>query len=276
MTNKSISQLNSGSAVSDTDLFPDVQTVGIGPVKVTGAQIKTFTSNSPTLVTPAIGVATGTSLALGGATIGTNALAISGTSAMGSATYFPDGSQTDPSIAHSGDTNCGIFFPAADSIAFTTSGTEKGRFISNGYLGLGLTSPAVRLTVRGAEGTTSYLTGSFIGGTNGYGSFLHYSDGFTYNFGVGTDTNGDFKWFSGRFAGNSGTNRFTVSQNGNIVVGNDAIATNATDGFLYVPTCAGQPTGIPSAYTGRSAVVYDTTGNKLYIYNGGWKSATFS
>ena len=39
MTNKSISQLNAGAAVSSTDLFPDVQTVGVGPVKVTAAQI---------------------------------------------------------------------------------------------------------------------------------------------------------------------------------------------------------------------------------------------
>jgi hypothetical protein len=39
-------------------------------------------STSPSLVTPALGVATATSLALGGATIGTNALAVNGTSVV--------------------------------------------------------------------------------------------------------------------------------------------------------------------------------------------------
>jgi hypothetical protein len=78
MANVPISGLNPGAAVGPNDLFPDVQTVGVGPVKVTAAQIKTFTSNSPTLVTPNIGVATGSSLALGGAAIGSNVLAVNG------------------------------------------------------------------------------------------------------------------------------------------------------------------------------------------------------
>jgi hypothetical protein len=48
-----------------------------------------------------------------------------------------------------------------------------------------------------------------------------------------------------------------------------ALATNATNGFLYIPTCAGVPTGTPTAVTGKAAMVADTTGNKLYVYLGG-------
>jgi hypothetical protein len=72
----------------------------------------------------------------------------------------------------------------------------------------------------------------------------------------------------------SAIDRLTFDQNGNVVVGAAAIATNATNGFLYVPTCAGTPTGTPTTYTGRSPIVVDSTNNKLYFYSGGsWRDA---
>jgi len=58
----------------------------------------------------------------------------------------------------------------------------------------------------------------------------------------------------------------------NIVIGSAALATNATDGFLYIESCAGTPTGTPTAFTGRVPLVYDTTSNQFWIYAGGaWK-----
>jgi hypothetical protein len=40
---------------------------------------------------------------------------------------------------------------------------------------------------------------------------------------------------------------------------------------------AGTPSGTPSAsYTGRVPMVYDTAANKLWIYNGSWRSATLT
>lgn len=58
------------------------------------------------------------------------------------------------------------------------------------------------------------------------------------------------------------------------IVGNQALATSATDGFLYVPTCAGTPTGTPTTQTGTAPIVVDTTNNKLYFYSGGaWRDA---
>jgi hypothetical protein len=61
---------------------------------------------------------------------------------------------------------------------------------------------------------------------------------------------------------------------GSTVVGTAALATNATSGFLYVPTCAGTPTGVPATFTGTAPIVVDTTNNKLYFYSGGtWRDA---
>jgi hypothetical protein len=68
--------------------------------------------------------------------------------------------------------------------------------------------------------------------------------------------------------------RLRIDKAGNVIVNTAAIATDAADGFLYVPTCAGTPTGTPTAYTGRAPIVVDTTNHKLYFYSGGaWRDA---
>lgn len=60
---------------------------------------------------------------------------------------------------------------------------------------------------------------------------------------------------------------------GNWVIGSAALSTSATDGFLYIPTCAGTPSGTPTTYTGRAPIVYDASNDILYIYRSGWKKA---
>jgi hypothetical protein len=53
---------------------------------------------------------------------------------------FAAGSASTPSITTTGDTNTGIFFPAADTIAFSEGGTEAARFDSSGNLLVGTSS----------------------------------------------------------------------------------------------------------------------------------------
>ena len=60
---------------------------------------------------------------------------------------FADGSAAAPSITNDGDTNTGIFFPAADTIAFAEGGAEIARFDSSGNLGIGTSSPSSPLNV---------------------------------------------------------------------------------------------------------------------------------
>jgi hypothetical protein len=59
-----------------------------------------------------------------------------------------------------------------------------------------------------------------------------------------------------------------LTSGGSLVVG-AAIATNTTDGFLYIPTCAGTPTGVPTVQAGTVPMVYDTVNHVLCIYDGG-------
>ena len=66
----------------------------------------------------------------------------------------------------------------------------------------------------------------------------------------------------------------SIDASGNFAIGTAALATTATNGFLYIPTCAGTPTGVPTAITGRAPIVIDSTNNKLYFYSGGaWRDA---
>jgi len=73
---------------------------------------------------------------------------------------FPDGSAAAPSIAHTGDLNAGIFFPAADTVAVATAGTERMRIDSSGNVLVGTTSSILttaRLTVQ-ATGSSGIIS----------------------------------------------------------------------------------------------------------------------
>ncbi len=75
---------------------------------------------------------------------------------------------------------------------------------------------------------------------------------------------------------NGSTLRMWIDNKGSVAIGDNSstLATGATDGFLYIPTCAGTPTGAPTAHTGTAPIIINTTNNKLYFYSGGaWRDA---
>lgn len=70
------------------------------------------------------------------------------------------------------------------------------------------------------------------------------------------------------------TPRMEIQNNGSVVLGDQAaaLATTVTDGFLYIRSCAGVPTGVPTAVAGAVPMIYDTTNLRLYVYAGGaWR-----
>ncbi len=71
------------------------------------------------------------------------------------------------------DTNTGMFFPAADTVAVTTGGSERMRVDASGNLGLGTTSPNEKVTIA-SSGSASYvqICDSSTGTTSGDGLFL--------------------------------------------------------------------------------------------------------
>lgn len=61
---------------------------------------------------------------------------------------FAAGSAAAPSITTNNDTNTGIFFPAADTLAFAEGGVEAMRIDSSANVGIGTSSSASRLHIR--------------------------------------------------------------------------------------------------------------------------------
>jgi len=75
-----------------------------------------------------------------------------------------------------------------------------------------------------------------------------------------------------KYNGTDWVGAITEDVNNNVTVGEASLATTATDGFLYIPSCAGTPTGTPTSKTGFAPLVIDSTNNKLYAYIGGaWR-----
>jgi hypothetical protein len=100
---------------------------------------------------------------------------------MTGALGFVAGSASTPSLFASGDTNTGIFFPAADTIAFAEGGVEAARFDSTGNLGIGTTSPTTRLTVSSTTGGKNFevistSTASYSYNTNSTASSVFGQD----------------------------------------------------------------------------------------------------
>src|SRR5574343_79244 len=56
---------------------------------------------------------------------------------------------------------------------------------------------------------------------------------------------------------------------GSVAFNDAALATDATRGFLMIPSCAGTPTGTPADIpTGQAPIVYDSTNKKLCVWDG--------
>lgn len=78
-------------------------------------------------------------------------------------------------------------------------------------------------------------------------------------------------------SGSGSTPVLSLDSAGNVVAGSlAALITTATDGFLYIPSMPGVPTGVPTSKTGKVAMVFDTTNNRLYNYDAGWILAGIS
>ena len=91
-------------------------------------------------------------------------------------------------IVHSGDTNTKIRFPSADTITAETSGSERFRIDSSGYVGIATTSPLRPLSIgtygsgnaeiafgSATDGVASLLFGDGSSGSDVYRGYVQYN-----------------------------------------------------------------------------------------------------
>jgi hypothetical protein len=185
--------------------------------------------------------------------------------ASGVTINFADGSASTPSITNDGDSNTGIFFPAADTIAFSEGGAEVARFDSSGNLGIGTSSPTAKLHVAGNMRITGVSagiaaitipSGDIIGDVSS-GAMAIGNVGDTSSE-TRIITRGFTAFRTGATDGVTGTERMRITSSGNLLVGTTNNSENSRFVF-YNPS--GRAGYFQQADTGNWGLCVDTPNN---------------
>lgn len=136
-----------------------------------------------------------------------------------------------PSVTTTGDTNTGLYFPAADTLAATTGGTERMRIDTSGNVGIGTSSPSARLQAYGTSGTAQ----ARLGTANGYVEVTAFDaspvycvvNGASHTAGVfGTQSNTPTIFFT------NNTERARIDTSGNLLVGTSSTLFASSHAFV--------------------------------------------
>ena len=118
-----------------------------------------------------------------------------------------DGSASTPAVQGT-DTNTGIFYPAADTIAFAEGGAEVARFDSSGRLGIGTSSPISKLSVLASGTAVTTVSSDAASNATIEGPNVAIASSFSSqlailsNSSVAADTGGGIA-FGGKYNGNA-------------------------------------------------------------------------
>ena len=123
---------------------------------------------------------------------------------------LPDGTASAPALAFADDQNTGVLSPAANELAFATSGTQRLVIDSSGNVGVGVSSPGASLDVESASDQT-VLRLRNNGGNNTRLLFSNKAAGLGEIF-----YQGDFRFVDDE---NSDAERLRIDSSGNVGIG---------------------------------------------------------
>lgn len=265
-----------GTNVTFTNSFAiDADSLNVGTsgvFKVSTAGVLTTTGAQ--LTTPTLGVAVATSLALGGATIGTDALGVTGSATIGGTVIGSTGKITLPStIGLAFSNNAGLFYVAGTGILSvadsTNSSYQKFNALGFGFSGsqAQFTSPTTASIQQGALDAAvavaqTLRVQSVVAGTaaaNGANWTLIGS------LPTGTGTSGDIIFQTGVKTG-SGTTQGTATT-ALTIKGETQAVTIASGKSLVLGNAAttGLAAGVLAATTNATVVITDSAGQAYRI-----------
>jgi hypothetical protein len=165
---------------------------------------------------------------------------------------FTAGTVSAPGITFSGDTNTGIFSPAADTIAFTEGGVESMRINSSGNVGIGTSSPGAKLAVQNDRAATalSQIWSVYNGASFENDVTLAYTGSVT-NF-------GNFQSNPLAFLTNN-TERMRITSSGNVGIGTSSPGAKLS----IIPSQSGANVSIGDSLEGLAPGV--TNGGAIYF-----------
>lgn len=191
-----------------------------------------------------------------------------------------DGTAATPAIRGT-DTNTGIFFPAADTIAFSEGGSEIARFDSNGNFGIGASSLSSGAIVKFLQVENATSAGAVFNAARKYSIYSSASSTLVFYDETGAvvlasiDSSGNFQFNSGfgssataygcrSWVNFNGTGTIAIRGSGNVSsitdngTGDYTINfTNAMSDANYSAVCTGENT-IGATRNGPSVVNYHT------------------